>query len=176
VRRRRQDHDVDVAVDHFFVGVEAEEAVLRIDAHAILLVAELVLEPRETRFHPVLEHVARGRQEHLPVLREQRVLRRARPAPAAADDADADRVLRQRSRRRRNDRGRRRRGRRHRCRLAAEHERRGDRGRRAQELAPIDACGTSTVRTLRSALRHRGSFRLAGWWSAECNPRALFEP
>jgi hypothetical protein len=168
VRRRREDHDVDAAVDDLLVGVEAEEALVRLHADAVALLGQGLDQPREAPVHPVREDVAHRGQVHVAVGREQRVRRRAGPAPAAADEPDPDRVRRDRRDRRRQDRRRRLldRGSDRRP-LAAQDERRRRGRRRAQELPPVHRRRAGGIRELRSASLHRsiafpGSRALSG--------------
>ena len=87
--RLGQQHDVDVAVDHLLVGVEAGEHMARLDLHLVLALrksAELV----EAGLGEIGERIANG-HEHIIRTGMQRILRGTGAAPTATDEANFDR-------------------------------------------------------------------------------------
>ena len=88
--RRGQDHDVDVGVEDTAKSVEPEKLAVGTDDD---LLGPIPLQARQRAFHAVRENI-RGRDEfHAPFfIRLKRVDDGARPAPAAADQADPQRI------------------------------------------------------------------------------------
>ena len=88
VRRAGDDDRVDAAMDHFLIGVEADEAVGVVDGH---LVGIHFLEPRPAVFDAFGEDVGHGHQPD--VLAGVHGIGGGPAAPpAAADQADLDHV------------------------------------------------------------------------------------
>ncbi len=82
VRRRGENHDVDAAVDHLLVGVEADEAVVVGDGDPL---AKLHAQVVQARLHPIGKRIAQGREFEVRV-GPQRVGGGATPASTAADE------------------------------------------------------------------------------------------
>ena len=87
--RRGEDDDVDVGFHHFPVGIEAGEAILRIDLH---FVGGLLAEEGEAGLDLVVEEVGHGGQFDVRIGLKG-VGRGAGTASATADEAETKRVV-----------------------------------------------------------------------------------
>jgi len=88
MRRRRQDNDINAAVDYFLVCVEADEHVIVRHLNAILNVL-LPTQLPEAHLGEVGKRIAH-RYEHIFRTGHERIFRRPGPAPAAADETNLD--------------------------------------------------------------------------------------
>ena len=88
VRRAGDRHHVHVAVDHFVIGVEADEAMGVVDGH---LVGIHFFQPRAAVFNAFGKHVGHGYQAHV-FAGVHGVGGRAAAPAAAADQAHLDHV------------------------------------------------------------------------------------
>ncbi len=91
-RRRAEDHDVAGLhrVHRLFVGVEAQESAFLRNVH---LRFELRLQFVDAGIELGRHHIGHGCQFHRSVGNGQRIDRRARSTPAAADERDVDRIV-----------------------------------------------------------------------------------
>ncbi len=84
VRRRSQNGHINVRGQYLLVGVEAGEAMVRADGHAVGRHLELLTQIGQAGFEPVGEDVAQGGELHV-LVGIQRLHGRAGAAAAAAD-------------------------------------------------------------------------------------------
>ena len=83
--RRRQNHDVHTAVDHFLIRIEPDEAVVGIDFNSVL---HFTLECPQAAFQLVVKHVGHRRQDDV-FVRVKRLIRSASAASATTNETDA---------------------------------------------------------------------------------------